>query len=102
MIEIKLISSNRKDKKYTMIYYNNNKIFKRVHFGSKGSSTYLDHKDKVKRTNYIKRHQKNENWSNPYSAGALSRYILWGAYTTLSKALKSFSNRFNFKLIYNQ
>lgn len=100
MIEIKLFESPRKNKKYMMVFYNNDKIFKRVHFGLKDSSTYLDHKDKKKRENYIKRHKVNENWYDPYSAGALSRYILWGKYTILNNAIKSYANRFNFKILY--
>jgi YHS domain-containing protein len=33
---------------------------KTYHFGSEGSETYLDHKDKSKRYNYIARHRANE------------------------------------------
>lgn len=99
MIEIQLQNSTRHNKKFMMVFYNNKKKFKTVHFGQRGSSTYLDHKDKVRRTNYIKRHQVRENFNNPYSAGSLSRFILWGAYTTLDKALKSYANRFRFKIL---
>ncbi len=63
------------------------------HFGSEGSETYLDHKDKSKRYNYIARHRANEDWTkiNPAS---LSRYILWGTHTELQKAIKSYLKRF--------
>lgn len=99
MIYIKLLPSTRKNKKYMIAYTQNDKKFKTVHFGQKGSSTYLDHKDITKRTNYIKRHKAlGEDWSNPYKAGTLSKYILWGAYSTLDKALKSYANRFKFKI----
>jgi len=67
-----------------------------IHFGSKNSSTYLDHHDKVKRSNYLKRHQVNENWDQ-VNAGSLSAYILWGPYTDLNKNLTTFLNEFNIR-----
>lgn len=88
--------STRKDKKF-MITFSNPK--KTIHFGSKNSKTYLDHKDNKKRENYILRHQVNENWNDPLTAGALSYYILWGPstdlYTNLKTYLKHFNNKYN-------
>jgi len=71
---------------------------KTIHFGSKFSETYLDHKDKTKRMNYLKRHQYNEDWDNPLTAGSLSAYLLWGPTTDLHKNLKHFLHTFNIKL----
>lgn len=65
-----------------------------IHFGSKNSSTYLDHHDKHKRENYLKRHSVNENW-NEVNAGSLSAYILWGRTTDLNKNLKYYLKKFN-------
>ena len=67
---------------------------KRVHFGQKGSSTYIDHKDDKKKDAYIARHKVNENFNNPLSSGSLSRYILWNR-TTLSASIADFKKRFN-------
>ena len=67
---------------------------KRVHFGQKGSSTYIDHKDDKKKDAYIARHKVNENFNNPLSSGSLSRYILWNK-TTLSASISDFKKRFN-------
>ena len=67
---------------------------KRVHFGQKGSSTYIDHKDDKKKDAYIARHKVNENFNNPLSSGSLSRYILWNR-TTLSASISDFKKRFN-------
>ena len=75
--------STRKDKRYQAVF-NNGKI---IHFGLRGGSTYIDHGDKIKRENYIKRHAVNEDFSNPYSAGALSRCLLWGDYKTLDEKI---------------
>jgi len=67
---------------------------KTVHFGQKGSSTYLDHKDKDKREAYIARHKVNEDWNDPTTAGALSRFILWGPFTTISKNIEYYKKKF--------
>lgn len=66
-----------------------------VHFGLAGSKTYLDHHDKVKRENYLKRHKANENWNDPMSRGALSRWLLWGDSTSLNENIKEFKRKFD-------
>lgn len=65
-----------------------------IHFGSKNSSTYLDHHDKTKRENYLKRHSVNETWDE-VNAGSLSAYLLWGRTTDLNKNLKYYLKKFN-------
>lgn len=67
---------------------------KTVHFGSEGSKTYLDHGDKKKREAYLARHKVNENWTDPYSAGALSRFLLWGDSTSLEANHQAFMRKF--------
>jgi hypothetical protein len=86
-----IIQSDRKDKRYTAIFDNG----KQVHFGLKGGQTYIDHMDKLKRENYLKRHIKRENWQDPYTAGALSKWILWGDSSNINKNLIDFKKRFN-------
>jgi hypothetical protein len=85
--------STRKDKRFMAIFDDKNK----VHFGLKDGETYIDHHDKKKREDYIKRHQVNEDWSNPYSAGALSRYLLWGKSTDLNTNINKFKSMYNIK-----
>ena len=67
--------------------------YKTTHFGQKGSSTYIDHKDKKKKDAYIARHRKNENWNDYTSAGSLSKYLLWNL-PTLSQSIAYFKNKF--------
>jgi hypothetical protein len=67
---------------------------KKVNFGSRGSSTFLDHKNEKKRLAYVARHRVNENFNDPLTAGSLSRYILWNK-TTLSASIADFKRRFN-------
>ena len=52
---------------------------KTTHFGARGMSDYTIHKDKERRERYISRHKSRENWKDPTSAGALSRWVLWSA-----------------------
>lgn len=89
---LKVERSSIKNKKYTATFDLGDKT-KKVHFGSKNSSTYIDHKDDKKKDAYIARHKVNENWNDPNSAGALSRYILWNK-TTLSASIADFKKRF--------
>ena len=67
-----------------------------VHFGLKdpGMGTYIDHKDKRKRDAYIARHKPQEDWGDAYSAGALSRYILWGPTPSLTENIRLYKKRF--------
>ena len=51
-----VITSPLKTKKYRAIMSDGSKI----DFGLKGSRTYLDHKDEIKRTNYRVRHLAND------------------------------------------
>ena len=64
-----------------------------IHFGAKNGSTYLEHKDKVKRENYIKRHKVNEDW-NKINPASLSRFILWGDSTNINDNIEDYKKRF--------
>ena len=78
---MKIEPSTRKDKRFSAVF--------------KNGSTYIDHHDKIKRDNYIKRHSKlYEYWDDPYSAGSLSRYLLWGDHTSLNDNHQAFMKRF--------
>jgi hypothetical protein len=74
---ISIKKSPKKDKKYVASFCKNGRI-KQTHFGAKGMSDYTKHKDKQRKSRYIQRHKSRENWKDPTSAGALSRYVLWG------------------------
>jgi len=90
---MKVEPSTRKGKKYVAIFDNG----KKVHFGLKGSSTYLNHKNKETRKNYRARHDVNEKkfYNNPYKPATLSRFILWGEATNLRDAIKDYEKKFN-------
>jgi hypothetical protein len=83
--------STQKNKRYMLTFSNG----KTIHFGLKDGSTYIDHNDKVKRANYLARHKVRENWDDPYTAGSLSRWLLWGDFTDLGKNHQAFMKKYN-------
>lgn len=87
--------STRLEKKL-MAVFTNGRVRKTVHFGARGMSDYTTHRDKVRRDRYHTRHYKNENWNDPFTAGALSRWILWNK-PTRRDSIQDFKRRFNFK-----
>jgi len=88
---ISLKKSNKPTKKLVITFSEPNLT---IHFGSKNSSTFLDHHDKLKRSNYLKRHKVNENW-NQVNAGSLSAYILWGDSSDMYANLMNYLDKFN-------
>ena len=94
--KLKLLSikkSPKKDKKYVATFSRNGRI-KKTHFGAKGMSDYTKHKDSARKQRYINRHKRRENWKDPTSAGALSRYILWGK-PSLRASIADYKKRFH-------
>ena len=53
---------------------------KTIHFGATGYEDYTTHKDPVRKTSYLSRHQ-NENWDDPETAGFWARWVLWNKKT---------------------
>ena len=88
---ISLKKSNKPNKKLVITFSEPDLT---IHFGSKNSSTFLDHHDKVKRSNYLKRHKVNEDW-NQINAGSLSAWLLWGKTTDLITNLINYLDKFN-------
>ena len=87
---MKIETSTRADKRL-MATFANGKV---VHFGQRGGQTYIDTGDERKRTAYLARHKSRENWDDPYSAGALSRWLLWGDSKSLDVNHDTFMRRF--------
>lgn len=68
---------------------------RRVPFGAKGYSDYTQHHDKLRRERYLTRHRARENWNDPMTAGALSKYILWGDSISIASNVRRFKQRFS-------
>jgi hypothetical protein len=68
-----------------------------THFGQAGAKDYTLHDKAVRearKKSYDSRHRPTEDWSDPTSAGALSKYILWNK-TSKSAAIADYKRRFN-------
>lgn len=90
---MKIQASTKKGKRFMVTFENG----KTIHFGQAGGKTYIDHGDKAKREAYLKRHEARENWNDPYTAGSLSRFLLWGDSKDLETNHISFMKRFKVK-----
>ena len=87
--------STKADKKLMAVFSRDGRT-KTIHFGQAGAPDYTKTRDKAQRKRYLDRHRKNENWNNPETAGALSRWILWGPTTSRGKNIASFKTRFGY------
>lgn len=87
-----IIKASTNPKKKLMAVFENPK--KTIHFGSAGMSDFTINKDEDRKKLYLDRHRKNEDWSNPRTAGALSRWILWNK-PTRRASISDFKSRFN-------
>jgi len=76
--------------KYTAVFSDPKKT---TQFGAVGYDDFTKTKDIYKREAYLARHKTRENWDDPTTAGALSRWILWNQ-PTLSASIKDFKRRF--------
>ena len=84
------------DKKLVATFEKDDGSTKTTHFGAKGMDDYTKTHDPEQRRRYIERHGRGaENWRDPTSAGALSRYILWGESTSLARNVAAFRKRFS-------
>ena len=87
--------STNPQKKLMATFYNNNNKIKTIHFGAAGMSDFTKHKDTFRKQRYLNRHKNNENWNNPMTAGALSRWILWNK-PSLKASIDDYKKRFKF------
>jgi hypothetical protein len=64
-----------------------------VSFGAAGMDDFTITKDEKAKELYLKRHKKNEDWNDPMSPGALSRWVLWNL-PDLKDSVLDFKKRF--------
>jgi hypothetical protein len=97
MCRVIIKKSNKPTKKMmaTFIDCHSNRT-KTIHFGAAGMSDYTIHKDPERKKRYINRHDKHENWNDPETAGALSRWILWNK-PSLRESIASYKKKFHLK-----
>tara|TARA_R110000803_G_scaffold64120_1_gene124994 strand:+ start:470 stop:772 length:303 start_codon:yes stop_codon:yes gene_type:complete len=100
MVKVSIKKSTTKGKKMTAIFFYNKERTKKktVHFGSAGMDDFTKTGDEEQKKRYLARHQKNENWNDYDTAGALSRWILWNK-KSLSSSIADYVKRFNLTLV---
>jgi hypothetical protein len=68
-----------------------------VAFGAFGYEDYTQTGDKKQKRAYLARHKKREDWNDPKTPGALSRWILWNK-PTLKESIKHYIKKFHMDL----
>ena len=97
MVYVELKKATTQGKKYTMIFYDDERRkIKTTSFGAAGMSDYTKHKDDERKQRYLARHSANEQWNDYMSAGSLSRWILWHK-PTISASYNDYIKKFNLK-----
>lgn len=100
---LSILKSKRQDKRYTATFCKckiknecRGTNHKTTSFGDPNATTYIDGASEEKKKAYLARHSKvkGEDWSDPTSAGSLSRYILWGDHRSFRKNIDDFKKRF--------
>jgi hypothetical protein len=100
MVKVKILKSHLPAKKYDAVFTFGDGHTKTIPFGAARYEDYTEHHDPIRRERYLKRHgldssKSNEDWSDPITAGSLSRYVLWGESTDIRENVKEFKRRFH-------
>ena len=86
--------SHRPEKKWDAVFVKADGSEIVTPFGQKGYSDFTKHKDVTRRERYLRRHRgMGENWSDPTTPGALSRWVLWNK-PTFRGSVTDFKKRF--------
>ena len=94
---VKIVKSPNPEKKFMAVFEKDGRK-KSTHFGAKGYQNYggtgkARHLSEERKKRYIARHSKRENWRDPTSAGALSRWVLWNK-PSLRESISDYKRRF--------
>ena len=85
--------SHLPEKKWDAVFERNGREFV-TPFGQKGYSDFTKHKNVTRRARYLTRHRgMGENWQDPTTPGALSRWILWNK-PTFRASVADYKRRF--------
>jgi len=95
-IKVVIKKSTKPEKKLMAVFTMDNGRSRTTHFGASGMDDYTKTRDKAQKSRYLTRHRRNENWNNPVSAGALSRWVLWNL-PTKAASIADYKRRFNLK-----
>lgn len=94
-VSVEIKKSPDPDKKHVAVFKDEQGRTKTTHFGATGYEDYTTHHDDARKANYLSRHGGgNQDWSDPTTAGALSRYILWNK-KSKAASIADFKKRFD-------
>ena len=88
----RVVRNTKGDKEFTAYFLKDGKE-KITRFGTSSNFLLNSSKTEADRKAYISRHKVNENWNDPTSAGALSRYLLCET-RSLTKNIRRFRKRY--------
>ena len=94
-INIQLINSPVKHKKYRMLFYKGDALIHRTDFGSRHHQDYTQHHDDIRKERFKNRFQKliEKDKDDPTKPITLSNWILWRD-QDMRKSLKEFKQHF--------
>jgi hypothetical protein len=97
---VKIVPSKTDGYKYDAVFMDEDKE-KVVHFGADGYKDFIIYNREdgkilanQRKDLYIMRHKMREDWNDPTSRGALSRWVLWNL-PTLEASIESYKKKFN-------
>lgn len=67
---------------------------KKTRFGAIGMDDFTITKDEEQRKRYRARHKKDLETGDPYRAGYISFFVLWGDSTSIRENVKEYNRRF--------
>jgi hypothetical protein len=88
---VKFYYANDGVHKYIAEFDNPEQVIK---FGAFGYDDFTTTGNQKRKTAYLRRHRAREDWSDPRTAGALSRWILWNK-PTIEASITDFRRRFS-------
>lgn len=79
-----------------LFFYNENTLIHTTDFGSR-TQTFIDHRDKNQKKEWLKLNRINGNWNDVYDTIALTRHLLWSQ-TSLRGSVKTYASKHHLKI----
>ncbi len=89
----KITPSDHPGKKWDAHFLVDGDHVKVVSFGARGYEDFTEHHDPERKRSYLERHAARENWAQPDTPGALSRWVLWNK-KAMKASVADFRRRF--------
>jgi hypothetical protein len=93
-MKFELEPATDKQHKYLGVFTDDKGEQIRIPFGAKGYEDLTMHRNRIRAKLYLARHRPRENWNDPMTPGALSRWILWET-PHLETNVRRFKQKFN-------